>query len=121
MVKVIVEPDESELPDLGINPEKVCHVIVKARAFDVKEAPADEDSGSNPDDDGMTDVLEDLPGGRTRLTERLRASVEASENQLRARPLMRMALFAFLKSQLEGVKERAEGTIGPRDEGALAA
>ena len=32
MVKVIDEPDESELPDLGINPEKVCHVIVKARA-----------------------------------------------------------------------------------------
>jgi len=65
MVKVIVEPDESELPDLGINPEKVCHVIVKARAFDVKEAPADEDSGSNPADDGMTDVLEDLPGDAT--------------------------------------------------------
>ena len=60
MVKVVV-PDESELPDLGINPEKVCHVILKARQFDVKEAPADEDSGSNPADDGMRDVLEDLP------------------------------------------------------------
>jgi hypothetical protein len=32
-----------------------------------------------------------------------------------------MALFAFLKSQLEGVKDRAEGTIGPRDDEALAA
>ena len=61
MVKVISEPDESELPDLGINPEKVCHVVVKARQFDVKEAPADEGSGSNAADDGMTDVLEDLP------------------------------------------------------------
>jgi hypothetical protein len=66
-------------------------------------------------------VLEDLPGGRTRLIERLRASVEASENQKRARPIMRMALFAFLRSQLEGIKYRAEGTIGPRDEEALAA
>ena len=65
MVKVISEPDESELPDLGINPEKVCHVIVKARAFDVKEAPADEDSGSNAADDGMTDVLEDFPDDPT--------------------------------------------------------
>ena len=65
MTKVIVAPDESELPDLGINPEKVCHVIVKARQFDAKEAPADEDSGSNPADDGMTDVLEDLPDDPT--------------------------------------------------------
>jgi hypothetical protein len=60
MVKVIVEPDESERPDFGINPQKVCHVIAKARMFDVKEAPADEDSGSNPVDDGMTDVLENF-------------------------------------------------------------
>jgi len=75
MVKIISEPDESELPDLGINPEKVCHVIVKARQFDVKEAPADEDSGSNPTDDGMTDVLEDLPDDPTyrELTSFIRA------------------------------------------------
>src|SRR5262245_11103423 len=66
MVKVIVE-DERELPDLGINSEKVCHVIAKARQFDVKEAPADEQSGSNPTDDGMTDVLEDLPDDPTYL------------------------------------------------------
>ena len=32
MTKIISEPDESELPDLGINPDKVCHVIAKARA-----------------------------------------------------------------------------------------
>jgi hypothetical protein len=75
MVKVIVEPEEGERPDLGINPEKVCHVIVKARAFDVKEAATDEGSGSNPSDDGMTDVLEDLPGDPTyrELTEFIRA------------------------------------------------
>ena len=61
MVKVISELDESERPDLGINPEKVCHVIAKARAFDAKEEMSDPDSGSNASDDGMTDVLEDLP------------------------------------------------------------
>ena len=44
MNKIIEELDESELPELGINPDKVCHVIAKARQFDVKEAPADEDS-----------------------------------------------------------------------------
>ena len=64
MVKVVVE-DESELPDLGINPDKVCHVIVKARQFDAKEGVSDPNSGSNAADDGMTDVLEDLPNDPT--------------------------------------------------------
>ena len=53
-----VEPDEVEL---GIATDKVCHVIWKARQFDVKEADADPDSGSNAADDGMTDVLESKP------------------------------------------------------------
>jgi hypothetical protein len=58
-----ITPD-IELPrgvELGINPEKVCHIIAKARAFDAKEEMSDPDSGSNASDDGMTDVLEDLP------------------------------------------------------------
>jgi hypothetical protein len=42
-----------------ISSEKVCHVVMKARQFDVKEADADPQSGSNAADDGMTDVLED--------------------------------------------------------------
>lgn len=53
-----VDPDEVEL---GIATDKVCHVIWKARQFDVKEADADPDSGSNASDDGMTDVLESKP------------------------------------------------------------
>jgi uncharacterized protein DUF3775 len=61
MNKIISEPDVTELPDLGINPEKVCYVIAKARQFDVKEENSDPDSGSNPADDGMVDVLEDTP------------------------------------------------------------
>src|SRR5438874_12621071 len=59
----IVSPD-SDLPpgvELGINPDKVCHIIAKARQFDAKEGLSDPDSGSNASDDGMTDVLEDLP------------------------------------------------------------
>jgi hypothetical protein len=47
--------------ELGINSEKVCHVIAKAKAFDAKEEMSDPDSGSNASDDGMADVLEDLP------------------------------------------------------------
>ena len=45
---------------------------------------------------------------RQRLIERVRASVDVSENQKRARPVLAMGLFAFLRSQLEGIKERAE-------------
>jgi hypothetical protein len=59
----IFSPD-TEIPagvELGINVDKVCHIIAKARQFDAKEGLSDPDSGSNASDDGMTDVLEDLP------------------------------------------------------------
>jgi len=46
-------------PALAISPEKVCFVALKAREFDVKDAVSDPDSGSNPTDDAMLDVLED--------------------------------------------------------------
>ena len=36
-------------------------MIEKAREFDVKEGVTDPDSGSNPTDDNMIDVLEDTP------------------------------------------------------------
>jgi len=47
------------MPELVISREKVGFLIEKARQFDVKEAAADPDSGSNPADDDMIDVLED--------------------------------------------------------------
>jgi hypothetical protein len=62
MTQIIVT--QTEPPpgvELGINPDKVCHIIAKARAFDAKEDISDPDSGSNPADDEMLDVLEDLP------------------------------------------------------------
>lgn len=55
--------------------------------------------------------LEELPGQRTRLIERLRAHVEASEQQWRARPALAMGVFALLRSQLQGIKRRAEGAV----------
>ena len=47
------------MPELMISSEKVGFLIEKARQFDVKEAASDPDSGSNPTDDGMIEVLED--------------------------------------------------------------
>jgi hypothetical protein len=45
----------------AIATDKVCYVIARAREFDVKDANADPDSGSNPTDDGAEDVLETKP------------------------------------------------------------
>jgi hypothetical protein len=47
------------MPDLAVSTEDVAFLIVKARAFDVKEADSDPESGSNASDDNMIDVLED--------------------------------------------------------------
>jgi hypothetical protein len=45
--------------------DKVCDIIVHARALDVKEGITDPASGSNPTDDGSTDVLIDSPDDLT--------------------------------------------------------
>lgn len=69
---------------LGINPEKVRHIIEEARMFDVKEGLSDPDSGSNAADDGMTDVLEDAPDDATyeELAEYVRALDEDEQIEL---------------------------------------
>jgi len=84
----IITPD-IELPkgvELGINSEKVCHVIAKAKAFDAKEEMSDPDSGSNASDDGMADVLEDLPDDvdatRLELVEFIRSMDEDEQMNL---------------------------------------
>jgi hypothetical protein len=47
------------MPELAIAIDKISFLIEKTREFDVKEAATDPDSGSNPTDDNMIDVLED--------------------------------------------------------------
>ncbi len=51
--------DDPPAVDLAISPEKVCFLILKARAFDVKDAVSEPDPGSNPTDDMDGAVLED--------------------------------------------------------------
>jgi hypothetical protein len=46
-------------PHLDIPTDKLSFIILKAREFDVKESDSDPDEGSNPTDDGNTDVLTD--------------------------------------------------------------
>ena len=44
-------------PALNLPMDQVAFIIVKAREYDVKEEDSDPDEGSNPADDGQTDVL----------------------------------------------------------------
>lgn len=46
---------------LTIDPDKVCHIIVKARALDAKTEVVEPDPGSNMAEDEMLEVLEDYP------------------------------------------------------------
>ena len=57
----VKERSEDETPiELAVDPETVCFLIVKAREFDVKVDPQDDESVSSPTDDGDDiDVLED--------------------------------------------------------------
>ena len=83
---IVTETQPPRGVELGINPDKVCHIIAKARAFDAKEDVSDPDSGSNAVDDGMTDVLEDLPDDvdatRLELLEFIRALDEDEQLDL---------------------------------------
>lgn len=54
--------------------DKVCYIIIKAREFDVKEEPPDEDPGSNPADDQEREVLADYADDPT--YEELKAFLE---------------------------------------------
>jgi len=70
-----------DTPELGINPDKVCTVIFKARAFDAKEEQSDPDSGSDATDDNMVDVLEESADDATEqeLTEFIRSLDEEEQ------------------------------------------
>jgi len=57
MIDLKTEKNE-DTGELTISAEKVFYIIVKAREFDEKVAPADPESGSNPTDDRSVDVLE---------------------------------------------------------------
>ena len=81
-----IEPKTTEINKslLGINPEKVCHIIVKARMFDAKEGVVDAQPGSNAADDGMRDILEDFSDDPTaaELAEYIRSLDEEEQVNL---------------------------------------
>jgi hypothetical protein len=68
------ENEDSTPEELNIAPDKVCYIIIKAREFDVKVDPVNPDPGSNPADDGETEILEDQAGDPTAAE--LRAAID---------------------------------------------
>ena len=51
-------------------------------------------------------------GGNTRLIERVRLDIDLKDAQRRGLPMAGLGLFALLRSQMEGIKRRAEGPAG---------
>jgi hypothetical protein len=51
------QPRKNQEPSLDLPLDKVSFIILKAREYDVKEEDTDPNTGSNPIDDGQTDVL----------------------------------------------------------------
>jgi hypothetical protein len=62
---VVPTHHKKEEPMLPIDPDKVCTIIVMARAFDAKTAVVEPDPGSNQAEDDMIEVIEDYPDDAT--------------------------------------------------------
>jgi hypothetical protein len=107
------KPKESAMPELAISAEKVGFLIEKAREFDVKDAPADPDSGSNATDDGMIDVLED--NGSDPVVREITGFINAltEDEQIDLVALMRLGRGdATIEEWKELRREAAEGHNG---------
>jgi hypothetical protein len=70
-----MSPVEDIKLDLSISPEQAFYILVKAREFDEKTAPASERPASNPSDDGDVAILEDRADDPT--FQELMAAMEA--------------------------------------------
>jgi hypothetical protein len=80
---------------------------------DIKVAKkADNDKDMPPFRVSWAFTLVPEDGGNTRLIERLRLDIDLKDAQRRGLPMAGLGLFALLRSQMEGIKRRAEGPAG---------
>ena len=70
-------------PALDLPTDKIGFIILKAREYDAKEADGDPDEGSNPADDGQTDVLMDKADDPVR--EELAGAIDELNEEQRSR------------------------------------
>jgi hypothetical protein len=82
--------------ELEIDRAKVAEIIQKARMFDVKEEMSDPESGSNPTDDNMRDILEESADDPTQqeLVEMIRSLDEDEQVRLVALAWLGRGTFA---------------------------
>lgn len=104
---------------LTIDPDTVCFIIAKARAFDVKVAQTDPHSGSNPPDDNEIDVLQDNAQDAT--YEELRGAL-ASLNEDELLDLVALAWIGrgdFARAQWDEARNLAKSRHGTPTESYL--
>jgi len=97
-------------PALDLPLDKVTFIILKAREYDVKEADADPNEGSNPTDDGQTDVLED--NGDDPVREELLSAIAGLNEDER----MRLIALAWLGRGTFSLAEWDEAIATARNE-----
>jgi Protein of unknown function (DUF3775) len=101
-----IEP--GDIP-LTVSLETVCFLIVKARAFDAKDAVTEPDPGSNATDDADYAVLEDHPDDP--VVEEITALVDSLsvDEQVELVALAWLGRGDYKADDWEGVREEAAG------------
>jgi len=97
-------------PALDLPLDKVSFIILKAREYDVKEEDSDPNEGSNPTDDGQTDVLED--GHDDPVREELIGAIRSLNEDQR----MRLIALAWLGRGTYGLDEWDEAVATAQNE-----
>jgi Protein of unknown function (DUF3775) len=77
----MADKDDKNLPELNVDLDTLCFIIVKAREFDAKVEPEEPDPGSNPADDGEREILEDREDDNT-LAELREAIADLNEDEV---------------------------------------
>ena len=98
------------VPELSLPLDTVSFIILKAREYDVKEADSDPDDGSNPADDGQTDVLVD------KADDPVREELLGAINGLRDDQQARLVALAWLGRGTYDLDEWKEAVSTARQE-----
>ncbi len=94
---------------LTIDPDKVCQIIVEARALDAREDALDEEEGSNPVDGNMMEALEE-PEGEDAVYEELKQFIESlnEDEQIELVALAWVGRGSFSVEEWEDAKAEAQ-------------
>jgi len=101
---------KNQEPSLNLPLDRVSFIILKAREYDVKEEGADPDTGSNPIDDGQTDILTNKQDDPVR--EELLSAIRALNEEER----LRLVALAWLGRGTYSKEEWREAIATARSE-----